>query len=249
MNRNVTGAEYVKAITTRQSDRGARVAFQDLVLRLAAPGATIFDFGSGPGIDARFYAERGFKVSAYDVDPSMCDFFAEHCRDVIEAGRTRLARGDYTEFLTRHTEDDGRADLVTSNFAPLSLIGDLTKLFARFHALTSPDGKVLASVLNPYFRGDLKYRWWWRNAASLWLSGHYSVPGAQAPIVRRRLADFAARSAPYFSLERVYRGMPCARAEDSDGLDISQGARHAWLRLTGCQFIFLLFRKRQMVVQ
>jgi hypothetical protein len=52
------GADYVEAITALQSDRSARSAYQDLVLRIATPGAALFDFGAGPGIDARFYAER-----------------------------------------------------------------------------------------------------------------------------------------------------------------------------------------------
>ena len=103
-------------------------------------------------------------------------------------------------------------DLITSNFAPLSLIADLSGLFEKFHLLTVPDGKVFVSVLNPYFLGDMKYKWWWRNALRLWRVGHFSVAGAQAPIVRRRLADFARQSAPYFALTRVFPGMPPRRA-------------------------------------
>jgi 2-polyprenyl-3-methyl-5-hydroxy-6-metoxy-1,4-benzoquinol methylase len=64
----VTGAEYVEQITAGESDRRARAAFRDLVLSIAQPGATLFDFGCGTGMDARFYAERGFRVLAYDVD-------------------------------------------------------------------------------------------------------------------------------------------------------------------------------------
>ena len=244
MTRNITGAEYVQAITAKESDRGAREAFQQLVLRTATPGAAVFDFGAGPGIDARFYAERGFEVTAYDIDPAMCDFFAGHCRDLIEAGRVTLGRGGYPEFLAGDTAVGHRpADLVTSDFAPLSLVSDLHALFARFHALTSGNGQVLASVINPYFRSDLKYGWWWKNAARLWRDGRYSVPGVQAPIMRRRLSDFAAQSAPYFTLERVYRGAPSQPGRDMDGIDVSRGTGLAWTRLTGCQFLFLLFRK------
>src|SRR5271155_3547134 len=88
-----TGSEYFDYITRVESDRRARSAFQDLVLRIASPGAALFDFGAGPGIDARFFAQRGFTVRAYDIDPKMCEFFAEHCRDFIEDGRITLERG------------------------------------------------------------------------------------------------------------------------------------------------------------
>jgi SAM-dependent methyltransferase len=238
------GADYVEAITALQSDRSARSAFQDLVLRIASPGATLFDFGAGPGIDARFYAERGFTVGAYDVDPSMCEYFSVHCREFIQAGQVALERGSYRDFLARKTADDERrAELVTSNFAPLNLIDDLQGLFAKFHALTGPDGKVLASVLSPYFIGDLKYGWWWRNSLRLWRVGHYSVQGAQAAIIRRRLADFAGQCAPYFALKRVFQGSLPYRGGRANGVDVSHGGRNAWLRLTTCRYMFLLFEK------
>jgi SAM-dependent methyltransferase len=238
----VTGAEYVKQITALESDRRARAAFQNLVLRVAPPGGALFDFGSGTGMDARFYAEQGFTVAAYDVDPEMCEFFAEHCRDFIASGRVSLDRGDYRDFLARAR--GGGIDLVTSNFAPLNLIADLQELFATFHRLTAPGGRVLASVLSPYFVGDLKYGWWWRNSLRLWRDGHYSLRGAQAPIIRRRLSDFAAQSEPYFTLKRVYRGLPPSTVRGAAGTDVSGGARSAALRVSTCQFMFLLFDKR-----
>jgi len=244
ITRNVTGMEYVRTMAAREPDRRARTAFQELLLRIAPAQAMLFDFGAGPGIDARFYAEHGFDVAAYDIDPEMREFFSSHCRDLIDVGRVRLEQGTYPEFLARGAVDGcRRADIVTSNFAPLSLVGDLKTLFAKFHALTGPEGKVLASVLNPYFRGDLKYGWWWRNTLRLWRNGHYCVPGAQAPIVRRRLAEFASQSAPYFKLQRVYRGLPPRSVSEANGIDMSRGGRYAWLHVSTCQFMFLLFSK------
>lgn len=240
----VTGAQYVRQITALESDRRARAAFQELVLRLAPPGSALFDFGCGTGLDCRFYAERGFTVAAYDVDPQMCDFFAAHCRDLIETGRVSLDSGQYRDFLAR--ESPRGIDLVTSNFAPLNLVADLQALFAKFHALTAPGSRVLASVLNPCFVGDLKYRWWWRNALRLWRDGRFCVPGAQAPIVRRRLADYAAQSAPYFTLKRVFRGLPPSREQDAAGVDVSRGPRYAGLRMNTCRYLFLLFEKQHL---
>ena len=240
----ITGVEYVKQITAMESDRRTRTAFQTLVLNIAPPGGTLFDFGAGTGMDARFYAEHGLTVTAYDVDPNMGEFFSKYCRDFIDAGRITFDCGGYREFLARKSpEDHLRVDLVTSNFAPLNLISDLRELFAKFEALTGPDGKVLVSVLNPYFFGDMKYGWWWRNAFRLRREGHYSVPGSQAPIVRRRLAEFAAHSAPYFTLKRVFPGLPPIWARNSSGLAASAGARYAWLSTMRSLFMFLLFER------
>jgi SAM-dependent methyltransferase len=242
----VTGAEYVEQITAGESDRRARAAFLDLVLSIAQPGATLFDFGAGTGMDARFYAESGFRVRAYDVDREMCGFFSAHCRDLMEAGRVTLESGAYRDFLARASPADASpVNLVTSNFAPLNLIDNLPELFAKFHALTAPNGRVLVSVLSPYFLGDLKYRWWWRNLLPFLRHGRYCVSGSQAPIFRRRLADFAVQSAPYFQLEKVFRGLPARRIPSAQGIEGNRATRGAWRHLTTCRFMFLLFARRE----
>lgn len=240
----VAGARYVEQITALKSDRRARSAFQSLALSMAPEGAALLDFGAGPGIDARVYAEHGCTVAAYDVDPQMCEFFRTYCADLIEAGRITLDCRSYRDFLTSSTVGCGRAvDLITSNFAPLNLVDELRELFARFHALTLPNGRILASVLSPYFIGDLQYGWWWRNALRLWRNGHFSVAGAQASIVRRRLAEFGAQCAPYFTLKMAFPGLPSPPGRYPFGVDMSADNRCAWLRLTTCRFMFLLFEK------
>ena len=207
LQRTPAGAEYVSQITAQESDRRARSAFRDLVLSIAPPGAKLFDFGAGPGIDARFFAEHGFTVDAYDVDPRMREFFADHCRDLIGSGRVTLDGSAYRDFLThRSAVGERRAELVISNFAPLNLVDDLGELFGKFHALTGPTGKILASVLSPCFIGDMRSRLWWRGAPRLWRDGELFLPGPQAPYYRRLLRHFRAVSAPHFRLSRVFRG-------------------------------------------
>jgi SAM-dependent methyltransferase len=242
----LTGAAYFQRITSREVNRRVRSTFQEIVLRLAPPGATLFDFGAGPGIDALFFAERGFTVDAYDVDPAMCDFFAVHCREFIDSGRVTLDRSGYREFLARKTPAGGRlADLVISNFAPLNQVDELPELFAKFHALTTPTGKLLLSVLTPYFVGDMKTRWWWRNVPRLWCTGHVSLrTGGAPPHTRRRLAEFRASSLPYFELTRVFPGLSFDPARQPDGIDVSRTGRSAWLHLARSQFMILLFEKR-----
>lgn len=241
-----TGADYVRAIMARESDRRARAAFRRLVLRQVTPAGTLLDFGAGAGLDARYFAHRGLTVRAYDNDPRMCEFLARHCHDLIESGSVRLETGSYDEFLARGRAEEGqqRVDLVAANFAPLNLIADLPSLFARFHALTVPDGKVVASVLNPFFVGDAKYRWWWWNLPRLWQSGRYVVPGAHGGIVRRTPADFAAQCAPWFTLERLYRGLPPRDMREAEGTPWSGDSNAAGWRFCGCRFIFLVFRRR-----
>jgi SAM-dependent methyltransferase len=236
----VTGTEYVRQITARRGDRRARDAFRQLALQLAPPGATVFDFGCGTGLDAAFYAERGRSVVAYDVDAAMCQHFAGYCAPHIASGRVRLESGPYAEFIARHRGQAGwHADLVTANFAPLNLVSDLRELCAALRQISRPGGRLLASVLNPFYCGDLKYAWWWRNLGALLRRGHYALPGAQAPIHRRRVADFAASCAPHFLLEQVLAGSP------SRGGQLRAGAPRRDGRYVTCRFLFLVFIRAQ----
>ena len=109
-------------------------------------------------------------------------------------------------------------------------------------ALTQADGRVLASVLSPYFVGDLRYRWWWRNAHAAAAHGPLFGTGRQALIWRRRLADFAAESAPHFTLERVFAGTTPWRS-DATVSGVAADAPAAWVRLIRCRYMFLLFRR------
>lgn len=238
------GAQYVSQISAQESDRSTRAAFRDRVLSIAPSGCALFDFGAGPGIDARFFAERGFTVDAYDVDPRMREFFADHCRDLIDTGRVSLDGSTYRDFLTLdRTGDRSRADLVISNFAPLNLVDDLRELFMKFHSLTGPGGKVLANVLSPCFSGELRSRAWWRGAPRLWRDHQLFLPGPQAPHYRRLLSCFRAASAPHFQLTRVFRGAPPARDSDSRGVDPERAL--AWLHVTKFRYMFLQFEKTQ----
>lgn len=244
MSKAHAGAEYVRAIQRHESDRQAREAFQSLALAQVPPGGTIFDFGAGAGIDAGFFAARGLRVCVYDNDPRMRGYLAAACREAIAAGRIIPETGDYPEFLAR-TPGPGapRAHLVTANFAPLSLIDDLPLLFAKLHVLTTAGGGVLASVLSPYFLGDLRLGWRWRGMIGEWRAGKLVVHGARGDIIRRHLRVFAADCAPWFRLERVFRGLPPRTAAQAAGIDFALASRTAWLHLTRCRFMFLLFRK------
>jgi SAM-dependent methyltransferase len=228
-----SAAQYVRDITSNASDRRYRSAFQALALQLAPAGSAVFDFGCGPGLDARFYAEHGLRVCAFDTDPAMCEYLTGQCREFLASGALVLQRGGYREFLGAAPPGAvGGVALIAANFAPLNLIDDLSELFARFDTLAAPGGVVLASVLSPYFAGDLRYRWWWRNAARLLRAGRYAVPGARSLIWRRRLGDFATQCAPHFRLAAVFSG---------HGTRLPQ--RGAWLRLTRSRYMFLLFRR------
>ncbi len=232
----MSGDDYLAAIVARDADRRARAAFLELAINLAAPGAGIFDFGAGPGIDANYYADHGFQVLTYDVDPAMRRCLLSHCREYITRRRV-VPCNEYPvvdlDVVCRCAQDLG-IGLVTANFAPFNLVTEPRDEFRKFHQLTSSHAKLLLSVLNPYFLGDMKYGWWWRNAFRLLLRGEYSVPGCSGLIYRRSPHCFRTMAEPYFKLRSVIRGLP--------GDVYRRGPLRRPLLATS-QYLFLLFDK------
>jgi SAM-dependent methyltransferase len=236
MQRALAGTEYVASISRRPSDIRARAAFQALAMQLAAPGSLIFDFGAGPGIDAKFFAHHGYRVRAYEIDSRMQDYFREFCGAEIASGSVELDTTEYRDFIAGSSRpQEVVADLVVANFAPLNLVSDLEELFRRLHALTQAKGKILASVLSPYFIGDWRYGWWWRGFGSLLGDGRIEVATAQATVTRRTPKVFAEAASPYFQIGGIW---PARRAQ----ADRPVRSSHPLLALD--QYLFLMFEKR-----
>jgi SAM-dependent methyltransferase len=231
-----TGDAYNREILGHRADRLARAAFHDCVDSLIGPGATIFDFGAGTGIDARGYAARGYHVLAYDHDSQMCDAFKRSSGPELESGQIVLMEGDYRQFLAAEPVFSGRkADLVTANFAPLNLIEDLPELFLKLQALTVPGARVLVSALSTQFIGDMRFNWWWHNRSKLRRDGHFTMRGVWS-VTRRSPANFAALAAPQFRLTGVRGGLPGMRLHAVDSPMLA-------LPLMTSRYMFLLFER------
>jgi SAM-dependent methyltransferase len=243
VNSLVTGSAYVKALTAADDDRVCRAAFLDLALRLGPPRAVVLDFGCGPGLDAHVYAEHGWRVYAFDVDASMCAYVRDTCARDIEAQRIRLVECSYPEFLDSAAGQFPSMDLITANFAPLNLVPEPATLFRRFAALLRPAGLVLASILNPLHRGDMRYPWWWRGLPQLLTQGQYSVPGSQAPITRWLPGRLVHEAGAAFALDAIHapsaHGPVAARRVDS-------ASPPDWPAIAAARYLFLTLRRTEL---
>jgi SAM-dependent methyltransferase len=237
----VTGQAYVDAISASESDRACRAAFLELARSLAPPRGDLLDFGCGPGLDARVYAELGLRVCAFDIDAGMCASFRTHCAREMAKGQVQLIEARYDDFLALNMGPVPRLDLVTANFAPLNLAPDPAPLFAAFDKLLKPTGVVLASVLNPFYAGDLRHAWWWAGLPALLARGRYSVVGAQAPITRWLPRCLARTAAPQFQLEAIH--VP-PRRDAASPRRVRMARPIDWPAMSAARFLFLQWRRR-----
>jgi len=187
-----TGEQYHRVIQTSRRDQQVRARFQDLALGLLAPGADILDFGAGTGIDAKTYAARGHATYVYEPSAAMAGYLAQHCHDEIAHRRV----------VTVSSPLACRVQAVTANFAVLNHIADQAALFSELAHVVSPGGFVLASMLNPYYLGDARYRWWRSNVINLVRRGHYAV-SSESGVHRFTPGTVARAAAPYFRLESL----------------------------------------------
>ncbi len=188
-----------------------RDRFQKMALDLLPEGAKVLDFGAGTGIDAKVYAANGHQTFVYDPSEAMSEYLAQYCGE--EIGRKTV--------VTIASPFTCKVQAVTANFAVLNHIADQTSLFEELSQVVDQGGFVLASMLNPYYLGDARYRWWRANVVNLMRNGHYAIE-SESRIHRFAPRVVARAAAPYFRLERlVPRGF----------------------RLTTDLYMFLLFRR------
>jgi 2-polyprenyl-3-methyl-5-hydroxy-6-metoxy-1,4-benzoquinol methylase len=195
-----TGEQYHQRFMTSAQDVAVRNRFHDVLFGLLERGAEILDFGAGTGIDAKTYAARGHRTFVYEPSEAMRDYLLLHCREEI-ACRTVI---DVASNL------DCKVHAVTANFAVLNHFEDHRLLFEDLSRVVHPGGFVLASMLNPYYLGDMRYAWWRRNVLNLLRNGRYAID-SESRIHRFAPHVVQQAAAPHFRLERrIPRGMGLA---------------------------------------
>ncbi|HLY05367.1 MAG TPA: methyltransferase domain-containing protein [Rhizomicrobium sp.] len=198
------GKTYHEFMLASPRDQKVRARFREIVFRTMPPRGIILDFGAGTGIDAREYAEKGFRVLVHEPSQENLAYLTEHCSNEIRQGLVAI---------TDMSDVEG-VEMIAANFAVLNLIGDPGALFAKFAGLLAPRGFVLVSLLNPFFLGDARYAWWRSNLRRLIATGAYAIDG-EFDRIHRFAPSFVRRAArPGFALVRC--------VPDRAGLALSQ---------------------------
>ncbi|WP_109126432.1 methyltransferase domain-containing protein [Dyella sp. C11] len=190
-----TGAQYHDFMLGSAPDQRVRERFQKTALSLLPAGATVLDFGAGTGIDARAYAAQGHPTYVYEPSDAMRDYLSQHCQ-------SEIAQKSIVPVALPLACD---VHAVTANFAVLNHIVDPRQLFEDLSHIVPSGGFVLASMLNPYYLGDARYRWWRANAWKLMRHGRYAIESESR--IHRFAPRLMARAAlPHFRFERLMPG-------------------------------------------
>lgn len=188
---------YDQQLSTTAADAGTREAFRALVRTLVQPGSCILDFGCGTGVDAKWYADEGYRVLAYDNASGMLQQLRQRCRAEIRSGTIQVLEARYEDFLKAPSLPE-KPSAVTANFAVLNLIDDVGGLFEAFATQMRTGGLVIASLLNPFCLRDARYRWWWRGLPRLLSTGTFRLRGREADTIRRTVNTIRVAARPRF---------------------------------------------------
>ena len=174
MNADPVQLENVNKAFTRQSiiyddyDREnqtltwMRQQVMEHVLKYMRPNDKILELNSGTGIDAEFFANKGFTIHCTDLSDGM-----------IEQLRKKFSSGNFSDRITvqqcSFTELDKigekKFDFIFSNFGGLNCIPDLKESTRFYPSLLNKNGRVCLVILPPIcpweiiqlFRGKFKY--------------------------------------------------------------------------------------------
>lgn len=191
--------EYDDLVTTPPINVWTRRAFQDLVLQTIPTGSLLLDFGCGTGLDASWYAQRGYRVLAYDISAGMLDRLHRRCAPEVARGQIVPVCGPFSSFSAA-IGCYPRPDAAVSNFAVLNGLAHPRDFFGAIAPLLAPGAPLIVSVLNPFFYKDMRQGWWWAAFARSARQGALIRPGPGGSTYRHFLASLVAAARPGFHL-------------------------------------------------
>ncbi|HEY7269210.1 MAG TPA: class I SAM-dependent methyltransferase, partial [Dehalococcoidia bacterium] len=109
-------------------------------------GGSILEINAGSGIDAAYFAAKGYHVHATDVAEGMLDAARAKAAVPDMGGRLRVERRAFTELAG---VDGAPYDVVFSNLGGLNCIEDLKDVTAALPAVLRPGGAVVFVVMPP----------------------------------------------------------------------------------------------------
>jgi ubiquinone/menaquinone biosynthesis C-methylase UbiE len=126
------------------------------------PGDKILELNSGTGIDAEFFAEKGFTIHCTDLSDGMVDQMKKKFSSEKYSDKVNIQQCSFTEL---DKVGDKKFDFIFSNFGGLNCISDLRESTKFYPSLLNKNGRVCLVILPPVcpweiiqlFRGKFKF--------------------------------------------------------------------------------------------
>jgi SAM-dependent methyltransferase len=131
-----------------------RERLQRIVLANAPVGGRLLDLGCGTGLDAAFFAERGYHVLGIDSSPLMVGRSANRVREAGLSGRAHFRNLGFPELATLRPL---LFDLIYSNLGPINCAPNLPLLLRDCSALLRPGGCLIVSVIGRLCPWEIAY--------------------------------------------------------------------------------------------
>jgi len=192
-------SRYDRLLTADPIDLWTRAAFQTLVAETVPTGRLVLDFGCGTGLDALWYAQRGYRVLAYDISAGMLEQLERRCRSEISRGQIVVVNASFPDFAAAMAAHS-RPDAVVSNHGVLNLLARPRAFFDAIAPLLAPGASLVISVLNPFFWKDMTRRWWWTALARSVLGTAIVTPAPRMDIHLHFITSLVAAARPTFEL-------------------------------------------------
>ena len=123
-----------------------RARIRAMVEQQLTPGVSILEINAGSGLDALYFASKGYSVHATDVAPGMLESLAAKSQHPEAGGRLTF------EALSNTALDGvsgGPYDLVFSNLGGLNCIEDPSQVTRHLKAVLKPGGSSVLVVMPP----------------------------------------------------------------------------------------------------
>jgi ubiquinone/menaquinone biosynthesis C-methylase UbiE len=126
--------------------RWLRARIRSLLESRLEPGASILEINAGSGLDAAYFAARGYRVHATDIATGMLQALASKAALPESGGRLTYETLSFTQL---DQLSGGPYDAVFSNLGGLNCIGDLRVVTRDLSRLLRPGGIVVLVVMPP----------------------------------------------------------------------------------------------------
>ena len=109
-------------------------------------GDEILELNAGTGLDALFFADKGFKIYCIDIAEGMIKKLAEKVS--LNKLDNRINYG-LLSFSQLNELKGNKFDYIFSNFGGLNCTDDLKKVFDQFEDLLNPAGRITLVIIPP----------------------------------------------------------------------------------------------------